>query len=118
MEIKQAQKKGSATLSKMDIYRLTRDPSTESIQRHIGELIKPVMFCLYDDVNDKGETMEVLAISDGILTFSTISDVFKREFFECVKIADGADFEIEILKGETKAGRMFVTCRLNWIDEG
>lgn len=118
MEIKEARKQGSEKLSKMDVYKLTRDPSAESIQKHVGECIRPAMYCLYEDVNDKGETMEVLSISDGILTFSTISDVFKREFMECAKIADGADFEIEIMKGETKAGRMFVTCRLNWIDEG
>lgn len=102
--------------NKKEMYVLTRGVSL-SVQKMTDaerEKAYPVRgFALYEEVNNRGEVVEVLAIkSDGVV-LSTVSTTFKNEFFYINDLMDGDPFSIRVVKGETKAGRTFYTCALD-----
>ena len=43
---------------------------------------------------------------------ATNSDTFKRDFMNIANLMDGDDYTIEIISGQSKAGREFITCTL------
>lgn len=105
-------------LTMKQAYSLTHDPESRPMKALEGETFNIDAYALYEDVNAKGETQEVLAVltSEGD-TFSTISDTFKRDFEAIVDMANqyGADIagiDIEVIGGESKQGRHYIGCKM------
>ena len=102
--------------NKKDLYILTKGVTT-SVQKLTDEELSvahPVKdYVLYQDVNTKGEVVEVLAIRTAGFVLSTVSETFKREFFDIVDIMDSEPFAIRVIKGVTRGGRTFYTCALD-----
>lgn len=106
-------------LTMKQVYSLTHDPESRSMKALEGATFNIEAYALYEDVNAKGETQEVLSVltSEGD-TFSTISSTFKRDFAAIVDVANqyGADLaaiDIEVIGGESKQGRHYIGCKMN-----
>lgn len=106
-------------LTMKQAYSLTRNPASRPMKTLEGATFNIEAYALYEDVNAKDETQEVLAVltSDGD-TFSTISATFKRDFEAIVDMvtqygADLATVDIEVIGGESKQGRHYIACKMN-----
>lgn len=98
--------------NKIDIYKMTKG-ETVSVRDAVGIEIKVDKYLLYEDVNTRGETVEILAVmADDRTVYSTVSETFKTRFFEIVEIF-GEDLEqvpILITEGTSKSGRQYASC--------
>lgn len=106
-------------LTMKQAYSLTRNPDSRPMKMLEGSTFNIEAYALYEDINSKGETQEVLAVltKEGD-TFSTISATFKRYFDAIVDMATqyGADLatvDIEVIGGESKQGRHYIGCKMN-----
>nr|DAH22212.1 MAG TPA: ssDNA binding protein [Caudoviricetes sp.] len=106
-------------LTMKQAYSLTRNPDSRPMKTLEGATFNIGAYAIYEDVNSKGETQEVLAVLtiEGD-TFSTISATFKRDFEAIVDMANlyGADLatvDIEVFGGESKQGRHYIGCKMN-----
>lgn len=106
------------TMTKKDVYRLTRGESTMAKDIDTRQELTPQSWAVYEEAKPDpktGElkTVEILAISTPEMgTISTTSETFKRDFFELWEMMDGEAFTFHTVKGTTNAGREFVTCTL------
>lgn len=105
--------KSNKELTKRESYKLTLDPSIKKMKDFIGVQIDVAAYCLYKDVYKDGKEVEVLSImdKDGSVC-ATNSATFKRDFMNIVDLMDGEDYKIEVISGQSKSGREFVTCSL------
>jgi hypothetical protein len=106
-------------LTMKQAYSLTSNPDSRPMKTLEGATFNIDAYALYEDINSKGETQEVLAVltSEGD-TFSTISSTFKRDFEAIVDVvnqygADLATVEVEVIGGESKQGRHYIGCKMN-----
>lgn len=105
--------KSNKELTKRESYKLTLDPAIKKMKDFIGVQIDVSAYCLYKDVNRDGKEVEVLSIMDkdgGVC--ATNSETFKRDFMNIEELMDGEEYTIEIISGQSKAGREFITCTL------
>ena len=105
--------KSNKELTKRESYKMTLDPSIKKMKNFIGVQIEVAAYCLYKDVNKDGKEVEVLSIMDkdgGVC--ATNSNTFKRDFMNIADLMDGEDYTIEIISGQSNAGREFITCTL------
>lgn len=105
--------KSNKELTKRESYKLTLDPSIKKMKDFIGVQIEVSAYCFYKDVNKDGNEVEVLSIMDkdgGVC--ATNSDTFKRDFMKIAELMDGEEYTIEVISGQSKAGREFITCTL------
>ena len=105
--------KSNKELTKRESYKLTMDPAIKKMKDFIGVQIDVAAYCLYKDVNKDGKEVEVLSIMDrdgGVC--ATNSETFKRDFMNIAELMDGEEYTIEIISGQSKAGREFITCTL------
>ena len=107
----------ATTEDKRELYFMTTAPTIGKISDHKGEQIGVSGYAFYiDEQVDKetGDMVEVklLAIKtpEGEV-FATNSETFMKEFEKIVDLFDN-NFEIEIIEGESKKGRKFVSCVL------
>lgn len=98
-------------LDKRTQYKLANAPSY-NMKDIDGSVIKPEAWMLYEEVNMKGEPVEVLAILSEGEIYSTISETFKREFMKIVDFFGEDTGAIKVITGSTKAGRSYVTCTI------
>lgn len=91
-------------------YKITHG-SSRSSKDVVGEIFRVTDWLLYQQDDAKGQIREVLAMmtEDGVV--STVSETFKRSFFD-IQEHFGLPFEIVIASGVSKSGRTFVTCEL------
>lgn len=103
----------SRELSKQEIYFLTMSPKNDSVKNHKGERFKVSAWLIFEDVDKKtGEIHRVLSVlTSENETLSTVSETFQNDFLEMADLFDN-DFSFEVLTGESKSGREFVTCAL------
>ena len=102
-----------ADMSKRDIYALTRGQSISLKDVENGEEITPDVWALYTDINSKGNEVEILAVKDVAgNVFTTNSPTFKDEFAYIAELMSGEQYDIRVVKRESKAGRTFITCEL------
>lgn len=105
-------------LTKKDLYRLTRAESTMAKDLDTRQELTPQSWAVYVEAKPDPKTgdlkeVEILAISTAEMgTISTVSDTFKRDFFDLFEMMAGEPFTFHTVKGTTKAGREFVTCTL------
>lgn len=102
-----------ADMSKRDIYALTRGQSISLKDVENGAEITPDVWALYTDVNSKGNEVEILSVKDvSGNVFTTNSPTFKDEFAYIAELMSGEQYDIRVIKRESKAGRTFITCEL------
>lgn len=97
--------------NKEAIYALCMTDSL-SVKDCVGQTLEVKAFCLYTETNADGGESEVLSIATDCGVIGTISPTFKREFAKIVDLMDG-NFKIDILSGQSKGGRTFVSCKLH-----
>ena len=105
--------KSNKELTKRESYKMTLDPAIKKMKDFIGVQINVAAYCLYQDVNKEGKEFEVLSIMDkdgGVC--ATNSETFKRDFMNIAELMDDEEYTIEIISGQSKAGREFITCTL------
>ena len=101
--------------SKQTLYKLTMGESLSVQKMDDEELDKsyPVDgFVLYEDENNKGETVEILSILSNGLVLSTVSKTFKTNFFRICDLFGEEPFAIRVSTGNSKNGRRFFDCVL------
>ncbi|HBF68209.1 MAG TPA: hypothetical protein DDW20_02675 [Firmicutes bacterium] len=107
-------KKSDETMTKKDIFMLTKNQSIRTVKSlSNGTKINVCHWVEFKDTNASGEIVEILSMMDEDGScYATNSKAFKEMFADIVTIMDGESFTIEKLGGKTKAGRDFVTCGL------
>lgn len=105
--------KKSRELSKQEIYLLTMSPKNDSVKNHKGERFEVSAWLIFEDADRKtGEPRQVLSIlTPENETLSTVSETFRNDFLNMAELFDN-DFAFEVICGESKSGREFVTCAL------
>ena len=102
--------KTSRDFDAKEIYKISHSKST-SCKDAVGEIYKVLDFILYKQDDAKGVMREVLALFTENGNVSTVSETFKKSFFELYDNF-GLPVEIVIADGVSKAGRNYVTCEL------
>lgn len=75
-----------------------------------GETITPVYYAEYLDTDKDVEVLSIVDAEENV--YSTISETFKRNFWDIVDIFGDEEFTIKKISGTTKSGRPFVNCDL------
>lgn len=104
----------SGDLTSKELYDLTLSPNVQKMKDCIGQTIEVKAWVLYEDVNSKEETQEILSIvsPDGEI-FGTNSGTFKKDFATMISFFNGFGEEIQainVISGTSKANREFITC--------
>lgn len=105
--------KKSRELNNQELYLLTMSPKADSMKNHVGERIDVSAWAVFEDTDKKtGEVHDVLSVlTPDNEVFSSISPTFQNDFFDMAELFH-SDFAFEVISGESKAGRQFVTCAL------
>lgn len=101
-------------ISKKDLYKMTKG-DTISVRDAVGIEFKVSKFIVYDDVNTKGEQVNVLAImAEDRSVYSTISETFKQRFMDIVETFDDELSTVSILitEGTSRQGRQYASCTI------
>lgn len=112
--------KSSKQLDAMAIYRMTKSPEIVTAKSLAdGEIITVVTWCLYSDVNTKGEPIDLLSLEDEKgQVYAVQSDTFKNSFDDCLEIMqqagmpEDAKLSIKKVTGIAKSGREYINCVL------
>ena len=91
-------------------YRITHSKAT-SCKDVVGEIYKVKDWMLYQQDDQRGQLREVLCMLTEEGNVSTVSETFKKAFFD-IQEHFGLPFEIIITSGVSKAGRTYVSCEL------
>lgn len=106
----------SRELTKVETYLMTASPAMVSMKNVEDETSLPVLaWCTFTDVKEAtGEAVDLLSImtTDGKV-YSCQSDTFKIEFFTIVTLMEDEPFSVIKFSGKTKAGRDFISCKLD-----
>lgn len=70
------------------------------------------VYLLYEDLNNKGETVTLLSIMSGERVLTAQSATFQRSFFEILDLVGNRPFSIRVTDGKTKSDRRFMDCEL------
>ena len=103
----------SRELTNQEVYLLTMSPKADSMKNHVGERVEVSAWAVFEDTDKKtGEVHSVLSVlTPENEVFSSISPTFQADFFDMAELFRN-DFAFEVISGESKAGREFVTCAL------
>lgn len=104
----------SGDLTSKELYDLTLAPSVQKMKDVVGQVIEVKAWVVYEDVNSKDETQEILSIvsPDGEI-FATNSPTFKKDFSTMISFFNSFGEEVKginVISGTSKAGREFITC--------
>lgn len=99
------------------LYTLTKGKkNTVSVSKLDDEALEkeyPVdIYLLYEDENNKGETVTLLSIMSGDTVLTAQSATFQRSFFEIVDMVGDKAFSIRVTDGRSKSDRRFMDCEL------
>lgn len=101
------------TEDKKALYRLTRMPGLNVKDFEDGQKAQVEAFCLYNDMNSKGNEQTVLTLLTDLGKLQTISPTFTQSFLDVQELMGDDDYSIIIRKAKSKSGRDFVTCELD-----
>ena len=106
-------RKSKEELTAREQYKLTKNKKSISVKDAVGMQIKVNLWCQYQDQNQKGEIVTVLAImADDGEVYTTVSEVFTRSFFDIVDTFKDDLPEVVIIDGTTKSGRTYYDCTI------
>lgn len=105
----------SRELTKVELYLMTKNPACISVSNVADSTVINVSaFLVYEDINSKGETVELLSIlTPDNKVYACQSATFKKSFKDIADIADGDEFAVVKVSGTTKAGRPYINCVLD-----
>lgn len=108
MEIKQA----SRTLSKEEIYFLTKAQDVQKMTLAVGQTLEADYWAIYTDKDSEGNEVELFALrtveGEG---FATNSPTFIAAVADMLDCFDPEEIEkFKIMEGQSKAGRTYITC--------
>ena len=105
--------KSTDGLTKRNIYDLTRSPEIKKMSENKGTIIDVDSYCLYQDVNGKGDEVTILSIGakDGTV-YATNSQTAIKEFEYILDLMDGEPFAVRVMTGTSKNGREYITVAL------
>ena len=103
----------SRELTKVERYLMTASPSMKDVED--GTSLSVLAWCTFTDVKETtGEAVDLLSIlTTDANVYSCQSATFKREFFTIVDLMEDDDFSVIKFSGVTKAGRDFISCKLD-----
>ena len=105
----------TADLTPTDLYAMTKGNEVLRMADAKGEVLEVAKFVLYEDTNNDGEIMEVLAMetADGT-RYATNSKTFIRNFKDIVAIYDDANaalpLKYKVGSGRSRSNREYLTC--------
>lgn len=101
-------------LDKREIYKHTRAAGVSIKDCEDGAIIVPAEVCIYEDVNNNGESVTITSIidKDG-KHYVTNSKFFREELQYIIDLMAGEEFGLVVRKQKSKGGRTFVTCEMN-----
>lgn len=106
----------SRDLTKVERYLMTASPAIVLMKDVEDGTSLPVLaWCTFTDVKETtGEAVDLLSImtTDGAV-YSCQSSTFKREFNTIAELMEGDSFSVIKFSGVTKAGREFISCKLD-----
>ena len=106
--------KASREFNKVEVYKMTQDQGGVSVKDVPDGTILPVSgYLLYEDVDHKGESHELLSVlgEDGAV-WTCQSTTFKRSFTQMADLFEDEPFSIKKMSGVTKANKDYVDCCL------
>ena len=105
--------KATEGLTKRNIYDLTRSPEIKKMSENKGTVIDVDSYCLYLDVNGKGDEVTILSIGDRDgSVYATNSQTAIKEFEYILDLMDGEHFAVKVMTGTSKNGREYITVAL------
>lgn len=111
--------KSTQGLKAADIYSMTKGSGILKMQYAKGEVLNVSKYVLYNDVNQKDEVQEVLAVEtvQGV-RYATNSKTFIRNFFDILSAFEnmGEEFGMAFLvgSGTSKNGREYLCCDIGY----
>lgn len=102
-------------LTPADVYALTKGNDIRKMQDAKGEVLEIEKFVLYEDDDQNGNPMQVLAVEtvEGV-RYATNSKTFTRNFCDILTIFDESEAELpksyRVGSGRSRAGREYLTC--------
>lgn len=97
---------------KVTLYRLTKDISNK-MKDCAGQELQIDAYCLYEDVNSKGDQVTLLSIMSDNEVFTTSSETFIDAFNGMIEVFGDDIPNIEVLEAVSKNNRSYITCRLS-----
>lgn len=106
--------------SPLMLYKLTRSKNAKLVSKldddELDKIYHVDCFAKYEDVNNKGETVELLSIMSGETVLTAQSATFKHSFDDILSLVSDRGFSIQIVCGESKSGRRYMDCELYDVD--
>ena len=101
-----------AEYSKRDIYILTKSPKIEKMSNHVGEKLSVDKYIIYEDGDNRETPVQILSIQSGELVVATNSVTAIKEFNGIRDLMEDEPFSVEIMTGNSKNGRTYLTLAL------
>lgn len=107
--------KNSGNLTAKDMYALTKGNDVRKMADAKGETLEVTKFIVYEDVDQAGEIMSVMAIeTTSGARYATNSRTFIRNFTDILSMYEATGEEIptryRIGSGRSKSNREYLTC--------
>ena len=102
----------SKELDKKELYFLTKAQNAQKMSKITGQTIEMEYWAIYQDKNQEGEEQTIFSCRtpEGEI-YATNSDSFIRCINDMLDCFDPEEIKtIQIIEGESKAGRKFITC--------
>ena len=101
-----------AEYSKRDIYGLTKSPKIEKMSNHVGEKLSVDKYLIYEDGDNRETPIQILSIQSGDMVVATNSATAIKEFTGIRDLMEDEPFSVEIMTGNSKNGRTYLTLAL------
>ena len=98
-----------------EVVALTKGNDVQKMSDAVGEVLDFDKVVIYDDVNSKGEPMQVMAVQTKPgAKYATNSATFIRNYVEIINLFDDSGEEapttFKVGSGTSKNGRPFICC--------
>lgn len=103
------------TLTKKEIYNMSKNPEIKKMSNIIGETINVVAHLEFIDETEKGEHKVLTLLTDDGEVFATDSITFCKSFYEVLEIfiddkTNKYELQIGVIDGNSKNGRTYINC--------
>ena len=102
-------------LTSADMYALTKGNDVQKMSDAKGEVLDIAKYVLYEDEDQKGELMNVLAVETKAgVRYATNSKTFVRNFSDIMAIYEAGNevppTQFKVGCGKSKGSREYITC--------
>lgn len=100
-------------LGKMDLYKMVLDSGVKPIKSVAGSQLTYEAYCLYSDIDNNGNEVELLAIKAQEGCFTTNSKTFIEDFKKALEFLDESDITTIFVKADkSKSDRTYYRCSI------